>query len=181
MKFFLLAVIVAILAYTTSAQEVRSKVQYKISEKDALLFIEGFALGVEAEIADVSVCVKEVTATLDDFSTAYAKLKLGFHTLSPSLVREGITHLGAGIESVTKDLKDCGVDRLVKDILALTAEIKQGGILKVLIKEVISIFHHRKDVTTEIKTFIKAYGDKDYKVAGVQVGKLVAGLLEPSN
>jgi hypothetical protein len=43
--------------------------------KDALAFIEGFALGVESQIGNVTLCTKDAQVVLDDFHFT-AKLML---------------------------------------------------------------------------------------------------------
>jgi hypothetical protein len=177
MRFIVLALFAAIFFSVSATPEIKTKAL----PADVLAFLEGFALGVEAQIGNITACTADVEITLEDFNLAYKQITQGFRDWSPKLVEQGFVSFGHGIEEIAVAFKDCGVDRLVNDLEKLAAELKTGttGIIHVIYKEIINIFTHGKEITNDVKNFLKYWQAKQYELAGVQAGKIVAILLEP--
>ncbi|KAL0490403.1 hypothetical protein AKO1_003206 [Acrasis kona] len=146
----------------------------------ALDFVKGFCFGVASKISNVTECVKQTELSIHEFTDSYTQIRQGVKTLSPSIVLEGIVNFGKGLNSLALDLKKCGAARLVDDIKRLANEVKTGGVLKVIVKEAVNIWHHKTEVTKFFLNFIKYYGTAQYTFAGVELGQLVFLLLEPS-
>ncbi|KAG2381677.1 hypothetical protein C9374_006061 [Naegleria lovaniensis] len=147
---------------------------------NVLAFVEGFALGIEADVGNVTECTKDVYITLNDFDDAFYSLEYGFKRINVKLIETGLREFGAGVKELAVALKGCNVNGIVEKIESLAAQLQSGplGIVKVIVHELINIFHNEKDITNEFKKAIQYWKDKKYELCGVQVGKIVGVLLE---
>ena len=125
MRFFILAILAAVLFAGASAQA-QQKPAVKAIDADVLAFLEGFALGVEAQIGNITLCTADAQVTLEDFRQGYNQITQGFRDWSVSLVEQGFVSIGHGFDEIAVAFKDCGIERLVMDIEKLAAELKSG-------------------------------------------------------
>jgi hypothetical protein len=183
MKFVVLALLALVLSVSATSLAVHVRAPPKAVPADVLAFLEGFALGVEAQIGNITLCTADVQVTLEDFKQGYNQIQQGFKHLSIKLVEEGFISIGHGFDDIATAFKDCGIERLVEDIEKLAAELKTGtaGIIKVLYKEFINIFTHGKEITVDVQNFLKYWKAQQYELAGVAMGKIAGILLEPGN
>eukprot|EP01127_Copromyxa_protea_P005045 TRINITY_DN14866_c0_g1_i1.p1 TRINITY_DN14866_c0_g1~~TRINITY_DN14866_c0_g1_i1.p1 ORF type:complete len:168 (-),score=49.19 TRINITY_DN14866_c0_g1_i1:30-533(-) len=146
-------------------------------ETNTILFIEGFAEGLEVEIGNPAVCGKDVNATLDDFETGYSLIKEGIRHISISKVEAGLKDWSAGVNMLSAVLADCGAEELAADIEKLVAEFSSGasGIIKWLAHEIINIIDN--DLYHLFRSAITDFENGQYYNAGVSTGKIVGILL----
>ena len=52
------------------------------------------------------------------------------------------------------------------------------GIVKVVVSELVNIFHNEKNLTTDFKNAIQYWKAKNFDLCGVMVGKIVGILIE---
>ncbi len=106
---------------------------------EVLQFLEGFALGVEAGIGNITQCTAQAKTTLSDFQAAYQDIKTGFSKLSLSALQRGVQELSQGLQDVATTFEACGIPQLVADIKRIAAEIKKGGVFEFIVKEVVNV------------------------------------------
>uniref|UniRef100_A0A7S1KRU6 Uncharacterized protein n=1 Tax=Percolomonas cosmopolitus TaxID=63605 RepID=A0A7S1KRU6_9EUKA len=145
---------------------------------EAVEFLKGFVFGLESDIsANATLCLEDSQLAMHDFEAAFADLKYGFQHISVSHVQKGIQELSQGINEVNIVLKDCNATELVREIEELVVDIQQGHVLKIIIKEAVNIFHHSKELTSDFKSAIQFWEQRNFNLCGVSVGKLVGILL----
>eukprot|EP00003_Mantamonas_plastica_P010501 TRINITY_DN1994_c0_g2_i2.p1 TRINITY_DN1994_c0_g2~~TRINITY_DN1994_c0_g2_i2.p1 ORF type:complete len:180 (-),score=70.90 TRINITY_DN1994_c0_g2_i2:100-639(-) len=150
-------------------------------EKAIIQFLEGFALGIESDFGNVSACIKDAAETYMKFDAAFKDIDEGIRHLDVKRVEKGITELGQGVQDIADAAKDCGFGEIAQDIEAIAKELQEpGGILKVIVEEVVKIFGHEQEVTQDFKGAIAAWKGKQYTPAGLYVGKIVGILIEKS-
>lgn len=117
---------------------------------------------------------------MNDFDDAFYSLEYGFKRINVKLIETGLREFGAGVKELAVALKGCNVNGIIEKIESLAAQLQSGplGIVKVVVHELINIFHNEKDITNEFKKAIQYWKDKKYELCGVQVGKIVGVLLE---
>ncbi|KAG2381678.1 hypothetical protein C9374_006062 [Naegleria lovaniensis] len=177
---FIMVALTAVLMITSSASKVKALSIPKELPSNVLAFVEGFLLGIEADVGNVTACTRDATITLNDFDNAFYSLEYGFKKMSPQLIETGLQELAAGIEEIKQGIEDCNIKGIIKQIESLIAQLKSGtlGVVKVLVHEAINIFHNGQNITTEFKNAIQYWKDKKYELCGVQVGMIVGVLLE---
>jgi len=141
-----------------------------------LLFFEGFAIGVEAEIGDPKQCAADAKLTLNDFELGYATIKQGIWDFSISEVQQGLLDWSKGLDEMVQALHDCGAYQLAADIAKLQADIATGeGILKLIAEEILNIIEN--DIAGLFRGAINAFRRGDYYNAGVYTGQITGLLL----
>lgn len=100
--------------------------------------------------------------------------------MSPSLIETGLREFGAGVQEVAIAMKDCNVNGIIAKVEEIAKELQSGptGIVKVIVHEIVNIFHNGRDIAKEFKNAIAYFKAQKYELAGVQVGKIVGILLE---
>ena len=100
--------------------------------------------------------------------------------LSPKLIETGLKEFGAGVQEVAIALKACNVNEIVARIEEIAKELQSGpgGIVKVIVHEIVNIFHNGRDIASEFKKAISFWKLQKWELCGVQVGKIVGILLE---
>ena len=147
---------------------------------DYIAFIEGFALGVESDFGNVTECVQDGKEAFTYLSRSVQELKDGIHRKSVSAITAGIIDLGFGIKELGEDIKACDIKEIIDDIMNIAHQLSSGpsGIVEVIVKEVVNIFHHGKDITNDFKNLISFWEQQKYELAGVQLGKIVGILIK---
>eukprot|EP01129_Flabellula_baltica_P017775 TRINITY_DN9990_c0_g1_i1.p1 TRINITY_DN9990_c0_g1~~TRINITY_DN9990_c0_g1_i1.p1 ORF type:complete len:181 (-),score=53.66 TRINITY_DN9990_c0_g1_i1:54-596(-) len=145
--------------------------------EEALLFLEGFAYGLEEEIGNVTECAKDLNVTMEDLDAGFKLIKHGI-PWHPKDLEKGLKLWAAGLTEFTHALKDCGLEHLVEDIEVILKEIESGigGTLKFLAEEILALIktQSRKDIVAAYT----AWEHGDYYHAGYYSGKVVGIILE---
>jgi len=147
---------------------------------DVVAFIEGFATGVESEIGNVTECTKDLDITLNDFEVGFSLIKRGISRIWIPDVEKGLRYFGNGLKEVALVLKVCNATRLAEDIADIAMELSQGikGVVEIIAKEILNIFHHGADITSDFKAAIASWEKRDYFKSGFYTGKIVGILLD---
>jgi len=145
--------------------------------KDMGHFFEGFALALGPSlgfadcIADVNATYRAVQATVDFFES-------GISHKTPSAVLKAFELIGGVLVDVAKAIADC-----VKDATVLAAKISTAAkalsgnvaaIVKVVVGELLHIFHDRKELTDDCKATAADWKAGDFEGAGRAMGNLTA-------
>jgi len=148
--------------------------------EDVVQFLEGFALGIEATIGNVTECTNDLNITFNDFAVAWKLLREGFDDLDVSEIEQGLIEMAKGLVEVSIAFEQCGLETLAAEIAALAAEIAKGpeGVVEIIVKEIVNIFYHGKDLTADFNGAISSWESGDYHKSGFFVGEIVAILLE---
>jgi len=169
--------LVAILALVASAS---AKVSYRSTPGDVVNFIVGVADGLEISMNEnATQCITESGATFDEFVTAFHLIDTGFQKKSVSLVGQGIEDFGLALQEVPVAFQTCGVEKFIQEIQSLAKELSSGtsGIIELVLKEALNIFHNRQDLTGEFKSAIADWKSGSYFGCGQNVGEIVGILL----
>jgi hypothetical protein len=104
----------------------------------------------------------------------------GFNDKSVREIELALMSFGRGLQEASVALKDCNVEKLVTEIAKLAHDLQTGpgGIVKVVIKELINIFHHHKEITNDFKQFMSYWKQHQLELAGVKAGALTGILLD---
>jgi len=146
-------------------------------QSNGLIFFEGFALGIEAEIGNPKECAKSANMTLTDFDNGYSEIKNGIWDLSIEEVKQGLLDWSLGLQQMTNGLKECGAMQLAADIEKLALDIQSGeGILKLLASEVLNIIEN--NIAGLFDSAVNAWSRGDYYNTGIYTGQIVGLLLQ---
>ena len=143
-------------------------------------FAEGFALGLESDL-NFTTCLPDAEKTFQLLDSAVHDLEDGFASKNIATLYKGFEELGDGIKEFGLAFKECGEDfaELAADIERIAEQLqKPYGIVEVIIKEAITIWHHRHDFTADVKNFISSWKSGNFKQAGFDLGVIVGILLE---
>lgn len=147
-------------------------------EKDAVAFVEGLLAGLGSEL-NATDCEPDAVKTLTEFDTAVVDLDEGFEHKDIRQIYEGFKSLGAAFDSLADAFEECEGEwaTLSKDIKKIATQLAApDGVIEVVIREIVDIFVHREQVTTDVKNFIEGFKSKNYFEAGQALGNF-AGLL----
>jgi len=148
--------------------------------------------------------LQDVNITIADFEAAFHDFEAGFQHKSIATIEKAIQEFGAGVEEIAVALKDCNATQLMEEIAKLAKDLKSGkagyvfdvfdvlltwflfefwicekhSFIKIIYKEVINIFAHGRELTTDFKNAIKYFKERKFQLAGYQVGRIVGILLE---
>lgn len=149
--------------------------------RDAIQFLEGFALGFETEIGNVAECLQDAIKLEQDVGTFYVDMKQGFADKSAKDLYDGFRTLPTVVKDISAGVQQCGLTNLVKQLAQVVEQLKSGpeGIIKIVGGEILRIFHNGKEITGDIKGGVEAFENHDYSTAGLKFGE-VAGLLLPT-
>jgi len=187
MKIILALVAFIALLFVASAEKYVP--QYHIVKKsisgapfphEAVDFLKGFVYGLESDLsANVTLCLEDSQIALHDFEAAFEDLAYGFKHISIARIQKGIQELSHGINEVNLVLRDCNATELVREIEELVHDLSSGtaGILHIIVKEAINIFHHGRELTSDFKSAIQFWQQRNWNLCGVNVGKIVGILL----
>eukprot|EP01132_Coremiostelium_polycephalum_P005135 gene5135-6395_t len=175
MKFIIL-----ILALVFASVNVEATRPVETTPAEFGQFVLGFVEGLEISMnANATQCIQQAGATFDDFSNGFTLISIGFKKKSISNVQQGLVDIGLGLQEIPQVLTLCKVEQFVAEIESLAKELSSGtaGIIEVILKEALNIFHNRVDLTTDFKTAISAWKSGDYTTSGKNVGEIVGVLL----
>jgi len=174
---FLLSFLLVLLPLTVSAR----RAEVSITPKDAEAFFLGVLQGLEEDYAgNITTCLSDEQAAITQFQAALANLEKGIARKSVSLLELAFQQFGVALQDTAAALKDCNVEGAVADLEKLGELLAsgEGGIIEVVIKELVGFWTRRREVTTDIKALMTAWKQGAYGPAGVAVGKLVGILLQ---
>ncbi|KAL9652607.1 hypothetical protein ABK040_015570 [Willaertia magna] len=184
-KIFAVFCLIAVLAATAFAYpSVVCKKQSRLGDNalpaEILAFLEGFVLGLDAEVANITLCTQDAKITLTDLQNGFRDIEGGIKSISVKQVERGLQEFGAGVQEIAVALRDCNVTEIVREIETIAQELQSGasGIVKVIAHEVVNIFHHEKDIVSDFKKAIEYWKQRKFELCGVQVGKIVGILLK---
>jgi len=145
--------------------------------ENILLFIEGFALGLEIEIGDPALCAKDVNVTEEDFIDGFNKIKNGINKYSISEIEAGLRDWANGIYEVNLALRDCGAGKIADDIESIMQELQSGttGLLEFIARELLAIIDN--DISDLFEKAFDAIEAGDWKTAGLASGEITGILL----
>eukprot|EP01124_Arcella_intermedia_P012184 TRINITY_DN184_c0_g1_i1.p1 TRINITY_DN184_c0_g1~~TRINITY_DN184_c0_g1_i1.p1 ORF type:complete len:175 (-),score=19.16 TRINITY_DN184_c0_g1_i1:70-594(-) len=145
--------------------------------ENMLLFIEGFAIGLEVEIGNPAVCAKDLNVTETDILDGYQKIKSGVDNWDIYTVEDGLRLWSMALNEVSYALGDCGAEKLAADIQALTKELSSGttGLLEFVARELLAIIEN--DVQVLFDDAFVAMEAGDWKTLGIDSGKIIGILL----
>ena len=114
---------------------------------DTLRFVEGFALGLNADIKQ-----EEITSTdaqfIDTLHDAYSEMSEGFKNWSITKIEEGIATFAKAMQQMGVFIKQAEIleHHLCEAINKLCEDLKTWtGVLMVTKEEAIAIWHHRDE------------------------------------
>ena len=148
--------------------------------KAALQFLLGFTEGLGAEIG-FEDCMQDINATFHDITTIVDFFESGINHKTVSAVVKAFELIGSLLEDVAKAVAAC-----VKDAKNLVTKFKDlasalsgniWSIIKVVVDDMVHIYHDRKELTADAKTTVTAWRGKDYKSSGHAVGDIVGIIL----
>jgi len=151
-----------------------------LSVQNATQFLLGFGEGVEVDFTgkNVTQCVEDEQADFEDFETGFSDLDQGIKKKSLSLIKSGIVSFGAGVNEIGQVMQACDLGVISQDIIAIAQQIESGDAFQVIMKELVSIFHDKTELTAEFQAAIAAWQSGDYFTSGENVGEIAGVLLQ---
>eukprot|EP01123_Difflugia_compressa_P008350 TRINITY_DN245_c0_g1_i1.p1 TRINITY_DN245_c0_g1~~TRINITY_DN245_c0_g1_i1.p1 ORF type:complete len:176 (+),score=24.93 TRINITY_DN245_c0_g1_i1:61-588(+) len=146
-----------------------------------ILFIEGFAQGLEVEIGNPAECAGDLNVTEQDLLIGFRQIKAGIQDFSVSELETGLKYWASALIEITAALRDCGAGTIADDIDNILQEINSGttGILEFIIKELLSILEN--DVKDLFIRAIDSAEGGNWQQAGYYTGKIMGILLNQFN
>ncbi|KYQ90304.1 hypothetical protein DLAC_08906 [Tieghemostelium lacteum] len=151
------------------------------SSKDLGDFLLGVVEGLEFTVSShAKTCIQDTTHTIDDFKSAYESIDHGMDAKSAHDILDGMKDFGKALVEVPIIYEECGVTKFVSEIKSLASKLEEGdaGVIEVIIKELVNIFHHSHDLTDYFKDAIADEKKGSYTSFGINVGKIVGILLK---
>jgi hypothetical protein len=96
-------------------------------------------------------------------------------------VKRGLLEFADGLQKASAAFRDCGVEKAAEDIAEIVAEIKSGRVAQFIEHEVIHIWHHGRELVHLFKDMTAEWKSKQFYECGVDVGEIVAIILEGKN
>lgn len=143
-------------------------------------FILGFAEGLGRDIGFAD-CIQDVNQTYQDIRGMLDFFEHGFNHKAPASIAKAFELLGHMIKDFGSAITVC-----VKDATELAAKIENlaaelsgnvGGIIKVIVQDVVHIYHEREELTDDCKAVASDWHAGDFKGSGNAVGKIVGVML----
>ena len=144
--------------------------------KDIGEFILGFTEGLGTEIGftkcitDINSTYSDIIAVVDFFESGINHKKLPVIIKAFELIGDMLKDFGIAIIECVKD----GV--IIGTKITNLAKILNGNVLsiiKIIIDDIVHIFHDRNEITDECKSTVTHWRAGDYKGAGTAVGEIV--------
>ncbi|GAM21232.1 hypothetical protein SAMD00019534_044070, partial [Acytostelium subglobosum LB1] len=171
--------IIIMLAVCASAVQVHERVQTLgkgPSPAEFGDFMVGFCEGMEIAMnGNVSTCVAESDAAWEDFANGFHLIGKGFDHLSARDFTKGMELVGNGLAEIPPVFDECGITQFLADIISVSKELSSGaeGVIEVVVKETLNIFHHGDDISEDWKNMVKEWKKENYNQSGVSLGLLV--------
>ncbi|EGG16146.1 hypothetical protein DFA_09171 [Cavenderia fasciculata] len=151
------------------------------SAKDFGEFLLGFIEGLEISTSSHSrACIADTTRSVSEFVSAYEEISKGFSEKSAHTLGAGFKVMGEALLEVPILWQECDISGFISEIKGLASKLEEGagGVLDVIIKEAINIFHHGHDLTSDFHGAIADEKSHNWSGFGVNVGKIVGVLLK---
>lgn len=148
--------------------------------KDVGEFLLGFTEGLGAEIG-FSKCLTDVNATYRDIVAVVDFFESGInHKTLPAIVK-AFELLGGLLKDFGSAITDCvkSAEHMADQITALAKALSGDvfSIIKVVIDDVVHIFHERSEITDDCKSTATHWRAGDFQGAGKAVGDIVGIIL----
>jgi len=143
-------------------------------------FLLGFTEGLGDKIGFAS-CLADIKATFHDIVTIVDLIENGINGRVVPAILKAFKLLGDLLKDVSAAVTAC-----VADATAFAAKMKAVGaalsgnavaIIKVVLDELVHIFHDRAEITTDCKTTVAAWRGGDYQGSGKAVGDIVGVII----
>ncbi|KAM9992249.1 hypothetical protein ACTFIY_009689 [Dictyostelium cf. discoideum] len=182
MRFILVLVLILGLVSSSFGMNVEKNEVSQIelqSARDFGNFALGFAEGIEISLTgNLHKCVAAAESSFSEFSNSFHLIDSGLKHKSLGDAKSGLRDFGIGLVDLVKTYQRCGVGKFISEISAISKEVtNETGILKLIIHEVIDIFHNSHSLTSDFKSAISDCGRGDYTGCGVASGKIVGILM----
>jgi len=144
-------------------------------------FFLGFAEGLGQDIG-FSDCIADIEKVYQDVKTIVDFIQTGINGRLVHAIAKGFELLGDLLKDIGEAIVAC-----VKDAVAFANKMKDLGkalagnvwdIIKVVIDELVHIFHERKEISADCKTTVTSWRGGDYESSGKAVGDIVGIILE---
>jgi len=142
-------------------------------------FILGFVDGLGEQIGFAD-CLADIDATYTAIKAAVDFFESGFKHVTPASIFKAFELIGETLKDFGKAIGDCA-----KDASALAAKVAElasalsgnaAAIIKVVVEDLMHVWHERKEITDDCKTTVADWRAGDFKGAGKAVGD-IAGIL----
>jgi len=143
-------------------------------------FILGFAEGLGKDIG-FAACIQDVNQTYQNIRVIVDFFEHGFNHKAPASIAKAFELIGGMIKDFGNAITVC-----VKDAAELAAKIKNlaailsgnvGDIIKIIVQDVVHIYHERRELTDDCKAVVSDWHAGDFKGSGKAVGDIVGVIL----
>lgn len=148
--------------------------------KDVGEFLIGFTRGLGTEIgftkclADIDSTYQDIIAVVDFFESGINHKTLPAIIKAFELIGDMLKDFGAAITECVKDGAIMGA-KIIKLSKILSGNVL--SIIKIIIDDVVHIFHEKKEITDDCKSTVTHWRAGDYQGAGNAVGNIVGIIL----
>eukprot|EP00940_MAST-03C_sp_MAST-3C-sp2_P001795 g1795.t1 len=144
-------------------------------------FFLGFVEGLGQEIG-FNDCINDIEKVYQDVKTIVDFIQTGINGRLIHAIAKGFELLGDLLKDIGEAIVAC-----VKDAVAFAKQMKDLGaalsgnvwsIIKVVIDELVHIFHERKEISADCKTTVTSWRGGDFESSGKAVGDIVGIILD---
>jgi len=165
-----------------SAGKLKAENKLTFAPTELLSFLKGFAFGLQSEVIKNENCLSDFSKTFIDLKMAFIDLEEGFSNKSVILLEHGLSNLGLGIFDLAMAYKDCGLFEISTDITLISKKLTSwAGFIKVIVTEVINIYHHGQEITAVVTGMLDAFTLRKYFEAGAFMGRFIGILISDQN
>jgi len=144
--------------------------------KDIGEFILGFTEGLSTDIG-FTKCIADVNSTYGDIVTVVDFFESGINHKTLSAIVRAFELIGEMLKDFGAAIFECVKDGAVfgAKIMHLSELLKGNvlNIIKIVIEDIVHIFHERKEITDECKSTVTHWRAGDFKGSGSAVGDIV--------
>ncbi|EFA76994.1 hypothetical protein PPL_09746 [Heterostelium album PN500] len=140
----------------------------------------GVVEGLEFTVSShAKQCIRDTKHTVTAIKDGLEDIDHGFSKKSVHDVADGLKDFGGALIVIPEIYEECGISKFVSEIKTLASRLKSGeaGVIDVVLRELINIFHNRHDLTSYFKDAIADEKKGSYTDCGINVGKIIGVLL----
>jgi len=148
--------------------------------KDVGQFVLGFFDGVGSKLG-FGDCVQDINDTVKNIKTTVDYFERGFNKTSADSIAQAFKFVSVILKDFGTVITDCAKDAatLAEKMKSLATALSGNpeAIVKILVTDVIHVWHDRKEITDDCKNVVSDWRAQDYEGSGMAVGLITGELL----
>jgi len=147
------------------------------TSQDIYKLIRGVAEGMGSSMGDPSSCAYDIDVIIAQMNACWSDLSSGVKKLSIKTIARALLEFGDAVETIGKSMDACGLTGLEDAIRSIVADIRDGKVFQVLVREAAHIFCHGKDLLNDFKAVSTFWTGGQFEECGQKIGEILGFLV----